>query len=65
MNKALEKVRADALQERFRLGGAMVDLQRASDELAPLLDAHGIDLTPPPPILEVIDGGHIDGNRVD
>jgi len=61
MNKALQKARADALRENFRLGGAMADLQRASDELRALTDAHGIDLSPPPPEFRVIDGGRPDG----
>jgi hypothetical protein len=57
MNKALQKARADALRERFRLGAAMADLQRASDELRAITDAHGIDLTPPAPEFTVIEGG--------
>lgn len=56
MNNALQKARADALRESFRLGGAMADLQRASDELSAVLDTHGIDLTPPPPALRVLEG---------
>ena len=63
MNKALEKARADALRESFRLGGAMADLQHATNELSTLLDAHGIDLAPPSPELQVIEGGCTDGNE--
>lgn len=47
MNKRLEKARADALRESFRLGGAMADLQQASDELRRVTSEHGIDLDAP------------------
>lgn len=56
MNKKLEKARADALRESFRLGGAMADLQRASDELKAVTRQHGIDLDGLPPIFRVIEG---------
>jgi hypothetical protein len=56
VNKKLEKARADALRESFRLGGAMADLQRASDELKAVTRQHGIDLDDLPPTFRVIEG---------
>jgi hypothetical protein len=63
VNKKLEKARADALRESFRLGGAMADLQRASDELTKVTRQHGIDLDEPPPTFRVIEGKR-DDDRV-
>jgi hypothetical protein len=63
VNKKLEKARADALRESFRLGGAMADLQRASDELKAVTRQHGIDFDDLPPTFRVIVGKR-DDNRV-
>ena len=41
----------------------MADLKRASDKLATVMDAHGIDLTLSPPLLRVIEGGHKGSNE--
>ena len=60
VNKKLEEARADALRESFRLGGAMADLQRASDELTKVTRQHGIDLHEPPPTFRVIEGRPVD-----
>ena len=62
MNKKLGKARADALRESFRLGGAMAELQRASNELTKVTSEHGIDLDKPPPTFRVIDGRPVDNS---
>lgn len=62
VNKKLEKARADALRESFRLGGAMADLQRASDELTKVTRQHGIDLDEPPPTFRVIERRPVDNS---
>lgn len=51
----LEKARADALRQSFLLGGAMADLERASDELKAIAADAGIDFNAPPEF-RVIDG---------
>jgi hypothetical protein len=56
VNKKLEKARADAIRESFRLGGAMADLQRASDELKAVTIQHEIDFDDLPTTFRVIEG---------
>ena len=57
MNKRLQRARNAALRQRFLLGAAMADLNKAVEESKETFASCGIDLDNVPVRLTVLDGG--------